>query len=247
MGGGGCCVGDCCVVNLASAVNAVKRFFGFGSSGSDSGGRTESYDSEKASLEATVRVQAALTEFKTDTQSRSGKLEDEILKASRESLDSFIDDLKKYNKVKYGNQSLNINIEHIQRENRKTEDLIHGFIVKRVAKRISLDDSECSEILKLSPGKEKTQKLDEFYKKVLREAVSELSKKLREIMEDQTDTVEDRIQQRIDSIVDLCEAKQREFSNMKDIKSKDESEMEQQQMKYSHFIAVCECGLSALD
>lgn len=275
-GGGGCCVGNCCIGNCCigncCVGNAIKTFFndlfgsgsssGSSSSGSSGGGsssgessshgswsagRTESYDSSRADLEATVRVQKALTAFRTDTQSRSTKLENEIIKESREALDNFIDELKIYNKIRYGNKKLNINLNNIEREQRKTEDKIHGFIVNRIAKRISLDDEECYEILKLEPGKEKTKRLDEFYRKVLKEAVLELTDILRDTMEKQTDIVEERIQQRIDSIVDICETKATDFEKIQKLKEKDESKIEQEQIRLSHYVALCEYGMSILD
>lgn len=246
MGGGGggccignfsCCVGDCCVFNL----------FRSKSKGSSSGGRTESYQPNTANLEATLKVQEALTVFRTDTQSRSSKMENEVIKESRQYLDEFLDDLRKYNKIRYGNRRLNINLSHIERENRKTEDKIHGFIVKRVIKRVSVDDDECLKILEMNAGQEKEDRFDEFYKKVLKEAVLELSDELRTNMETQTDNVCDRIQHRIDSIVDVCEAKAEEFDRVRELKECGEAEIEGEQIRLSHFVAMCEFGLSQLD
>ena len=126
MGGGGCCIGNCCVANR------VKEFFRkiFGkSSGSSSGGDTDSYDRDKADIEMTLRVQQALTDFRTDTQSRSEQLENDIVKESREYLDEFLAELRRYNKIQYGRKRLNLNLNSLERENRKTEDMIHGFNV----------------------------------------------------------------------------------------------------------------------
>lgn len=246
--GGGCCVGNCCVMACCvgdGIKTFVKSLFGK-SSGSSSGGRTESHDTNTADLEMTVKVQYALNEFRTDTQSRSAKLENEIVKESREYLDEFISDLRRYNKLRYGNHRLNINIKSIERENRKTEDTIHGFIVKRVSKRISLDDSECENILKMDAGKAKEDALDVFYKKVLKEAIAELSDELRNSMEAQTDNVEDKIQQRIDSIVDICETKAEEFERIKEVKESDEAEIEKEQLRLAHFVAMCEYGINQL-
>ena len=133
-GGGGCCIGnccvkDCCVINL---IGRIKDFFK--SSGSSSGGNDDNYDREKASMEQTIKVQNSLTKFRTDTQSRSAKLENEIVNESREYLDEFLSELRRYNKIQYGRKRLNLNLNSLERENRKTEDMIHGFIVKRVSK-----------------------------------------------------------------------------------------------------------------
>ena len=229
MGGGGCCIGNCCVANR------VKEFFRkiFGkSSGSSSGGDTESYDRDKADIEMTLRVQQALTDFRTDTQSRSEQLENDIVKESREYLDEFLAELRRYNKIQYGRKRLNLNLNSLERENRKTEDMIHGFIVKRVSKRISLDDAECTDILKMDRGKKK--------------AISDLSEELKNSMEKQTDNVEDKIQQRIDSIVEICETKSDEFEQIQKVKESDEAKMESEQLRLSYFVALCDYGIHQL-
>lgn len=245
MGGGGCCIGNCCIKDccVMNIIGRIKDLFKK-SSGSSSGGQTESYDSNNADLEMTVKVQHALTEFRTDTQSRSEKLENGIIQESREYLDEFLADLRRYNKIQYGRKRLNLNLNSIERENRKTEDMIHGFIVKRVGKRISLDDEECTDILKMEPGKKKEKALDTFYKKVLKEAISELSGELRNSMEKQTDNVGDKIQQRIDSIVELCETKSDEFERIRQVKESDEAKMECEQLRLSYFVALCDYGIN---
>lgn len=244
MGGGGCCIGNCCVGRAIG--DFISNLFG-SSKGSESGGSTESYESDKADLLATVKVQSALTEFRADTDEKSRKLEKSILAESRQYLDEFIKDLRTYNKISYGHSSLNINIENIMRENRKTEDEINGFIVKRVSKRISLDDTECLEILKMEPGNAKTKKLDQFYHKVLAEAINELSDMLRNVLEQQTNTVEERIHQRLDSIIEICETRSANFDTIKKVKNKDESKIEQEQIRLSHIVALSEYGLTLLN
>lgn len=244
-GGGGCCIGNCCIGNCCIGnFNCCVINFKKHSSGSSSGGSTGSINTDD--LEMTIKVQQALNEFKTDTQSRSEKLENGIVQESREYLDEFLADLRRYNKIKYGNKKLNINLNSIERENRKTEDKIHGFIIKRVIKRISLDDEECVGILKMDAGKAKEDALDNFYKKVLKEAVSELSNELRNSMEAQTNNVEDKIQQRIDSIVDICEAKAEEFERIRQVKEADEAEIEKEQIRLAHIVALCDYSINQL-
>ncbi|MBQ8135096.1 MAG: hypothetical protein IJ192_11940 [Clostridia bacterium] len=244
MGGSGCCVSNCCVANR------IKSFFRnlFGKSkGSSSGGSTSSYDSNVADLELTVKVQNALTEFREDTREKSERLENDIIKESRGALDEFIREIKKYNKIRYGGSMLNINISQLERENRKTEDQIHGFIVNRVSKRISLDDAECLEILKLDPGAEKTKRLDNFYKKVLKEAIRELTDILRNAMEKQTDIAEDYIQRRIDSILYTVQNKTEEFQKIENVKKSGQAKMEEEQIRLAHMISLCELGLGQLE
>ncbi len=244
-GGGGCCIGNfpCPKCGL---IQKIKDFFC-----SDSccvGDRiVQEEKKDTSNLESIVRLQKALDEYRSDAQSRSEKLENAVIKHSRKHLDAFIDELRKYNQIKYGRRKLNINISNIERENRKTEDKIHGFIVKRVIKRVSMDDDECDEILRMDKGDAKKEKFNAFYRKVLKEAVGELSKELKDGMEEQTDRVCDTIQRRIDSIVDVCERKTEEFEKIRQVKESDEAAVEQEQLRLSHFVAMCEYGLDLLD
>ena len=142
---------------------------------------------------------------------------------------------------------MNLDVGNIEREQRKTEDKIHGFIVKRIAKRVSIDDDECLTILKLDPGSEKTKQMDAFYRKYLKEAIRELTDLLRDAMEKQTQIVEDRLQSRIDSIIYTVENKSSEFEKIQQIKEKDETKMEQEQIRLSHLISICDYGLQQLN
>jgi len=257
--GGGCCVTNCCVMaccvgqvfgccigdTIKTIVNDIADI---GKRGSSEVASHERYTQSTATVASTVSIQEALTKFQIDTESRSTKLETSIISESRENLDAFIKEIQKYNDtVRYGKTKLNINIRYIERENRKTEDIIHGFIVKRVKEKVSLGDEECKEILAMDAGNAKKERMEEFYKKVLKTAIKDLSEELKKIMEEQTERVCTTIQQRIDSIVDVCESKTEEFEKIRQVKESDEQAVEQEQLRLSHFVAMCEYGLETLD
>lgn len=231
----------------AGAVALGKKIFGSGKRGSESTGATESYDERSAGVNETYKLQQALSEFREDTREKSNKFENDIIKESREAIDVLIADVKKYNKIRYGGNALNVNISQMEREQRKTEDEIHGFIVGKVSKRISLDDEECKSILKLDAGRNKTKKMNEFYKKVLIEAMTDLKKLLRDSMKSQTIIVEDHIVSRMNTITYTVTGKTNEFNNIKDIKDTDESKMEQEQIRLSYLISLCDKTLNIID
>ena len=227
--------------------NAVKELFGIGSRGSDSVGSTTSYDEQTASVAETYRLQQELSKFREDTRVRSDRFENDVIRESRRYLDALMTEVKKYNKIRYGGSVLNVNLVQMERENRKTEDQIHGFIVSRIVKRISLDDEECKSILKLDPGRQKTRRLNEFYRKVLTEALTELKDLLREAMKNQVLIVEDHIVSRMDTITYTVTNKTNEFNKIQDIKDTDESKMEQEQIRLSYLIAMCDKSCAIMD
>ncbi len=231
----------------AGAVAVGRKLFGSGSRGSESTGATESYDEKSAGVSETYRLQQALSEFREDTRAKSNKFENDIIKESRKAIDVLIADVKKYNKIRYGSSVLNVNISQMEIEQRSTEDKIHGFIVGKVSKRISLDDDECKSILKLDAGRNKTKKMNEFYKKVLTEAMTDLKKLLRSSMKSQTLIVEDHIVGRMDTITYTVTGKTNEFNKIKDLKDTDESKMEQEQIRLSYLISICDKSLNIID
>lgn len=243
-GGGGCCIGNFC--SNCCVFQAIKKLFCSDSCCVGNHPIVQQGKGNENNVDIILRVQEALQSFTQDAEDRGEKFENAVIKESRESLDAFVDDLRKYNQIRYGNRRLNINISNIERENRKTEDKIHGFIVKRVKKRISQDDTECRELLEMEPNGEKTKKFNEFYQKILKEAVLELKDELKNSTEEQTDRVCDTIQRRIDSVVDVCESKAEEFDKIRKVKESDEAAVEQEQLRLTHFVAMCEYGLELL-
>ena len=227
--------------------NAVKELFGIGSRGSDGVGSTTSYDEQTASVAETYKLQQELSKFREDTRVRSDRFENDVIRESRRYLDTLMTEVRKYNRIRYGNNMLNVNLSQMERENRNTEDRIHGFIASRVVKRISLDDEECKSILKLDPGRQKTKRLNEFYRKVLKEALTELKDLLRESMKNQVLIVEDHIVGRMDTITYTVTSKTNEFNKIQDIKDTDESKMEQEQIRMSYLIAMCDKSCAIMD
>lgn len=66
-----------------------------------------------------------------------------------------------------------------------------GSVKNPMAKRMSLDDSECLRILKLDSGTEKKKQMKKFSKKVINEAFSNLSVKVRDVLNEQSEDIEE--------------------------------------------------------
>jgi len=167
---------------------------------SESSGSMDSYDSEKASLRETQRVNEALTKFRYDVEKESRELEAKALEVSRKSIDSFISTLEEHNYVQYGGRRLNLNLRSIERENREAEDRIHNFIQLKATKRVSLDDAECLKILKMDKGEAKTQAMRDFQISVFASAINDLTDELKKCAQKQCDNLIDTIQDRVDEL-----------------------------------------------
>ena len=227
-----CCRGNCCVGNCSDCSNSPSQV------------NIPKID-ERAITQ--YRRQAALQEFRDSARSKGDGIEKSILSESREYLDELIKDVKRYNKIIYGKKRLNINIERLLRENRETDDSIRGFIEKSVMRRISLDDKDFLQICDIDNEEEKQKKFKAFYKSVLDDAIKDLSNILRSSMENQSDKICDIIQSRIDSIYETCENKKSEFERIQSVKESGEADIENEQLRLSHMVALCDLGLNVLN
>lgn len=228
-------------------VEKVKDFFGISSGGTGRAvSKEESYDPEKAKMEETLRINNILVSFRTTIETKSDKLEKDALEISRKSIDGLIDYLKSINNKKYSGKALNINIERLIRENRKTEDSIHGYIKKHVQKRVSLDDSECLAILKMESGSEKENKMTAFSNKVLGEAIKELSNKIRKSIQEQADNIADQIKDRIDLVESTSANTIEKYKEIEKLKENNEEGLESEITNMGYFISLCDNALNQL-
>lgn len=82
------------------------------------------------------------------------------------------------------------NLKRVERNRSKIKGTITGSVKNPMAKRMSLDDSECLRILKLDSGTEKKKQMKKFSKKVINEAFSNLSVKVRDVLNEQSEDIE---------------------------------------------------------
>lgn len=206
----------------------------------------ESYDSETATLGQTVKIQEELTVFRVKCEKRSDELEEEALSAARENIDEMIEFLRNINSKTYAGQKLNINLERLLRDNRQTEDIIRGYTKKRIQKKVSLDNSECLDILKMDAGKEKERAMTDFLNKIFRTSMDGLIREIRKSLKKQVENVEDQINARIDSYTDLSKEKLLQLQEIEEVKSFDENELEKKLADLEYLHSLCGVGLNLL-
>ena len=220
--------------------------FGKESSGTSSYvAQQEAYDPEKARLVETVRINNALTEFVNRISVLSDKVEREALESSREYLDDLIDYLRKINQKEYAGQKLNINLERIQRYSRQVEDTIRSYIKRYVKKRVSTDDAECLEILKMNNDtkdeiNEKSKRMELFLNKVLKEAMSGLSKEIRRKLKEQSDFISEQIEERLELYNMIAQEKVKNCQNILSLKGKDEEKLQINMITVIYKQSLCE-------
>ncbi len=136
---------------------------------------------------------------------------EEIEKACIELIDQYftylLNEIKKNNDIQR-----NIGLNNIEKNQRKLRREIEGTITNVVAKRISLDDSECRRIIALQQSDSKSIRVKVFCEDVLKEARNELSKKVTKILDEQTDEINSFLE---DYSLENLNAIKRSFSEFK--------------------------------
>lgn len=245
MGGGGCgrCITKVLTPNCGRCISkAIKRIIFGDEETSGSVGRMDSYDENIAEANMVIMVQEALTAFRTRSENAADRLENDVLRESREYLDRLLDFLGNINENEYGGQSLDLKLDRVERDARKTEDIIHGYIKRKIQKRVSLDDEECKDILKMEKGQEKEKAMTVFLNKIIKEALTGLAGEVKKSLKIQLNNIEDQINSKIEAYKILTKSKLDQFQEIQGIKNKDEKALLEKVYELEYHCALCEVG-----
>ena len=98
--------------------------------------------------------------------------------------------------------------KELKKEKNKAKKKISGSIKDPIARRFSIDDLECRRIAEMDSGNNKKSKFKSFNKKVVREALDDLSSTVTEELQSQIDSLHSILN-------DVCEKKERTLTDMK--------------------------------
>lgn len=225
----------------------VKEFF-FGSSdkSSDAIGRTDSYDSEKAEIQETLRVSKAFEEFRTLVSQEAEEFEKKAITECWDQIDQLMDFLHKINNNDYNGEKLRLNLTAMERENREIVESIHGSIKKDILAKINLDNPVCHQILIMPAGSEKKKAMNDFMKQAVRESMDNLSSKIKKALNKNCDNIEDRISARLTDITDTLESKTVVFKDFAKLAIADKKELERKQLEVSEKMTEASLWLDLL-
>lgn len=147
----------------------------------------KSYDKKEANIYTTDRLNEILVSFSEGYLQQATSIENTCIRIVEEYYDKLISIIENAPGVT-NNKS---NLKALKQGKNRISKSIRGGIKDPLAKRMSIDDSECISILKMDSGTEKKQAMTQFTQKILREALSNLSKSVRETLSDQTDDIKD--------------------------------------------------------
>ena len=185
MGCGNCCVFDCgfcCVFDFCS-----DHGCGY-------------HPVEKITVDHSKKIADELAEMKKRAGKEGEQIGNEAFDSINVNMRKFIDDLKTINKDTYGGKQLNIKMDVIEKEIDKLRTEVTSFVGARMDDRLVLSDSELSVILEERDDRKRSLNFDDFYKRVHKQAVIDLSKKIEEVIARQFALVDSEIRNRLKEV-----------------------------------------------
>ena len=235
-GGGGCCVGDCCVANCGFC--CIGDFFSCSDSGccvgncSDSGGRGSDTHATKIANE--------LAQMREKAKKEAKKQEQEIIKEINDSMSEFLNWLEGINSRKVGGRALSINIDRVKKLNKDMEDDVVGFIGRRLDDRLVATDSQVSVILAEPDDAKRKKNFDDFYDRIKHDAIRELIKEVESAVDRQSDSIEREIQLRMNEVQSSMKDELNALEELKEAQKSQKSEIFKKQAEYMYYEDLCD-------
>lgn len=166
-------------------------------------GSENSYSKETADISSTERLNEILVSFSTGYHQQACSIENSCIQYVENYYDNLIQALLSASK----SSSIRLNINTLKRGRDKIKMSIQGSICNPLARKMSLDDRECLNILKMDAGQEKTKAMSAFSQKIIREALQNLTSTVRTSMNEQLSDVEEYLR-------DISEEREKEYSKL---------------------------------
>lgn len=236
---GGCCIGDCCVMD-----NPIGDFFR-DLFCSDSGcGYTPGPSKTK---QHAMKIAEEFANMKEKYNSSASKTEQIIMDNISASMNGFLEELSKINNIKYGDKELNIDIEFIKKKNDELSKLVVGHVGSVIEERLVQTDPELSVILKEDDDKKRGKNFRKFCDDVLHSAIISLKKPITDSIRAQEKVIESEINQRIKEVSGSAERTMDLLSTIQEQKEKGDSECEKTKILCMYRLGVMDCILDELE
>ena len=159
-------------------------------------GETDSIN-DNSSLENIDRIMSIFTDFREQEHTKAIEIENAVAKEVNyyveelhDILDANADKVDKYN----------IHIKRIERQIDKIASKINGTIDNELCKKVSLDNTECKEIVKMIPGSKKEEAMNTFLDQSVNSALESCCKEIRNSLEEIYEDVETEVLGAVDTI-----------------------------------------------
>lgn len=192
---------------IGRIIKVVKTLFSIFKKPSKEAGETDSNDS----LENIERITRIFADFKEQVHSRAVEVE----KAVEDEVNYYVEELhgilteNDEKVVKYG-----IHIKRIERQIDRISSRVKGTIDNELSKKVSLDNSECKEIVKMIPGAKKEAAMGDFFAKAVNGALDVCCTEIHSSLDEIYDDVETEIVGVVELIQKQTEQLQESFASI---------------------------------
>ncbi|MEH7130680.1 hypothetical protein V7103_21010 [Neobacillus drentensis] len=204
--------------------------------------KTNEYNKELASIHDTKKINEILSSYSLGLQPQADLLEKNCINEVKMFFNEILTLLGESNE-----KGLQTSIRKLKKALKDIEKKVNGKIKKNLAKRISLDDIECLEILQLPSGPKKERQMLIFAKKVFSESLTMLSDEIKAVVIEQYDYLEEELQEKMDEIIAIAQKQHKEFKKIEELKNANEEEFEANKQKIEVAILACEYALENLE
>lgn len=201
---------------ISRAGTAIQDFF------SEEISQESSYDKQSANLYTTERLNEILVSFSERYLKHSVEIENQCIKSVENYCDSLIRFLEDSTKITNDTS----NLRRVRNNRSKIRKTITGSVKEPLAKRMSLDDSECLKILKMDSGSKKKEEMKAFSEKVVHDALRTLSVNVRRELDEQSESIEDYFTTFSESREKEVENIKKQYDSMLQTGTTEESEIE---------------------
>lgn len=146
-----------------------------------------SYDKKEANIYTTDRLNEILVSFTEGYLQQATAIENNCIRLVEDYYDKLIDVIES---APSSAQNA-ANLRALKSGKSRISKTINGGIREPLSKRMSLDDSECLSILKMDSGNAKKQAMTRFTRKVIKEALNNLSQSVRAALNEQSEDIQD--------------------------------------------------------
>lgn len=181
---------------IGAVIKVIKSLFSTFKESSVEAGNTDSIN-DNSSLDNVDRIIQIFSNFKEEVHVRSTEIESSVI----QEIDYYVEELNNLledNEDKV--EKYNINLKRIERRINKISSRIKGVIDNEVSKKISLDNKECKEIVKMIPGAKKESAMNSFFSTCVREALTTCCDEMRSTLDDIYQDVEVEVLGAVDVI-----------------------------------------------
>ena len=203
----------------------------------------DSYDVETANAREIRFLSDELYKVQESFKDKAFKTEESIIECIHGTVHDMLEQFEKVN----GTAKLNLNMAYLNSMENSLRNHVEGFIQKRIRRSLSLDNSECKEILKMQGKSAKEDALKRFQDKIFSEAVDELWELVKDVFTEKNSAIFAQIENRFSTIEMQTEESIRHFEEIKKTKMQDKDKLNEKKQAYQNMIDIAEWCIESIE